>query len=109
MYSGNAEIKRLELISLRFRHSPECSMINHLTASAGNLFRDMKEVNFDLAGVGTILEAKFIVKIGRKERTITLKNNNRSGYDYDDFGVVVDEWLRAVGIIPSAKVLEKAA
>ena len=84
-------------------------MIDQLTTSAGDLFRDMRSVNYNIAGVGTILEAKFAVKIGNKEKTITLKNNNRSGYDYDEFGVVVDEWLRSVGILPSSKALEKAA
>ena len=40
-----------------------------------------------------------VVKIGRSERTIILDASNRSGYDYDDFGMVVDEWLRQVGVI----------
>ena len=109
VYSGTAAVKRLDLISLRFLHSPDCPMIDQLTTSAGDLFRDMRSVNYNIAGVGTILEAKFAVKIGNKEKTITLKNNNRSGYDYDEFGVVVDEWLRSVGILPSSKALEKAA
>ena len=109
VYSGTAAVKRLDLISLRFLHSPDCPMIDQLTTSAGDLFRDMRSVNYNIAGVGTILEAKFAVKIGNKEKTITLKNNNRSGYDYDEFGVVVDEWLRSVGILPTSKALEKAA
>ena len=109
LYSGTADVKRLDLIGLKFLHSPNCSMVGQFSASAGNLFRDFKIADIDISSLGKILEAKFAVKIGLKEKTITLKNNNRSGYEYDEFGVVVDEWLRSVGIIPSTKVMEDAA
>lgn len=80
-----------------------------LDASNDALFQDFKMLDRDIAGIGTIFEARFVVQIGDKERTVVIKNNNRSGYDYDDFGIVVDEWLRSVGIIPSVHALEVAA
>ena len=44
-----------------------------------------------------------------QEKTIILKNNNRSGYEYDEFGKTIDEWLRAVGIIPTPAVMRQVA
>ena len=108
-YTGDAEIRRLDLVGLRFCYSPDCAMVEQLTASAGNLFRDFRTVNFNLAAVGTILEAKFVIRIGDREKTIILKNNNRSGYEYDEFGKIIDEWLRAVGIIPAPSVMRQVA
>ena len=37
-----------------------------------------------------------------------LTHPNRSGYDYDDFGMIVDEWLRQVGIIHTLTKNEEA-
>ena len=58
--------------------------------------------------MGRIIRAKFLVKIGQSERTIILDASNRSGYDYDDFGMVVDAWLRQVGIIHAVMQNEEA-
>lgn len=99
IYRGKASVNRLDLIGLSLYFSENSKMIDDITASAGNLFNDFDDAKRSLSDMGLILEAKFAVKIGRKEKIITLKNNNRSGYDYDEFGVVVDEWLRSVGII----------
>lgn len=109
IYNGASELKRLNLIGLRFYHSASCPMILQACTSSGNLFQDFKVANIDLSDIGIILEAKFIIKIGNKEKTISLKNNNRSGYDFDEFGVIVDEWLRSVGIIPACKKEEMVA
>ncbi len=109
IYTGSADVKRIDLIGLRFQYSPECSMINQLSASAGNLFHDLKTVHYDLSAIGTVLEAKFIIKIGGKERTVVLRNNNRSGYEYDEFGVVIDEWLHSIGIVSASLAQKRAA
>ena len=44
-----------------------------------------------------------------KEKIIILKANNRSGYDYDELGVIIEEWLKSVGIISFIKIREVAA
>lgn len=79
-----------------------------LEAEDGDLFRDMERHQFKLSSMGRIIRAKFLVKIGRAERTIVLDASNRSGYDYDDFGMIVDEWLRQVGIIHTLTQNEEA-
>lgn len=99
IYHGSLELRMLALLSLTAYFTADTLMKHTLTASSGDLFRDLEEADFDLTTMGTILEAKFLVKIGSRERTITLKNSNRSGYDYDDFGIIVDDWLRSVGVI----------
>ena len=108
-YTGNAEIKRLDLIGVRFYYSSDCAMVGQLTTASGNLFSDFRTVGFDISKTGTILEAKFIIRIGDREKTIILKNNNRSGYEYDEFGRIIDEWLRAVGIIPTPLAVKQVA
>jgi hypothetical protein len=108
IYRGDAPVKRLDLLSLKLYYSPTSKMLDQLTASSGNLFNDLEENRRDLSEAGLILEAQFAVKIGRKEKIITLKNNNRSGYDYDEFGQIIDEWLRQVGIIHSSKTSQEA-
>lgn len=109
IYNGTADVRKISLIGLTFWSTPECHMKETLDASNDALFQDFKILDRDIAGIGTIFEARFVVQIGDKERTVVIKNNNRSGYDYDDFGIVVDEWLRSVGIIPSVHALEVAA
>jgi hypothetical protein len=109
IYNGTADVRKISLIGLTFWSTPECHMKETLEASNDDLFRDFAVLDRNISEIGKIFEAKFVVQIGDKERTVIIKNNNRSGYDYDDFGIVVDEWLRSVGIIPSSKALEVAA
>ncbi len=99
VYHGAAEVKSISLLSIKAFLSGSDGMSAILEADDGDLFRDMERHHFKLSSMGRIIRAKFLVKIGRSERTIILDASNRSGYDYDDFGMVVDEWLRQVGII----------
>ncbi len=99
VYHGAAEVKSISLLSIKAFLSGDSGMCAILEADNGDLFRDMERHHFKLSSMGRIIRAKFLVKIGRSERTIILDASNRSGYDYDDFGMVVDEWLRQVGII----------
>lgn len=99
VYHGSAEVKNISLLSIKAYLSGNNGMSAILEADDGDLFRDMERHHFKLSSMGRIIRAKFLVKIGRSERTIILDASNRSGYDYDDFGMVVDEWLRQVGII----------
>jgi hypothetical protein len=80
-------------------YSPGSSLVNSLSESNGNLLRELEYEHYDIANAGKIIEAKFVINFGNKEMTIVLKNNNRSGYDYDESGIVVDDWLRFVGIV----------
>lgn len=99
VYHGAAEVKSISLLSIKAYLSGGDGMSAILEADDGDLFRDMERHHFKLSSMGRIIRAKFLVKIGRSERTIILDASNRSGYDYDDFGMVVDEWLRQVGVI----------
>ena len=99
VYHGAAEVKSISLLSIKAYLSGNNGMSAILEADDGDLFRNMERHHFKLSSMGRIIRAKFLVKIGRSERTIILDASNRSGYDYDDFGMVVDEWLRQVGVI----------
>lgn len=99
VYHGAAEVKSISLLSIKAFLSGDSGMCAILEADNGDLFRDMERHYFKLSSMGRITRAKFLVRIGRSERTIILDASNRSGYDYDDFGMVVDEWLRQVGVI----------
>lgn len=99
VYHGAAEVKSISLLSIKAFLSGDSGMCAILEADNGDLFRDMERHHFKLSSMGRIIRAKFLVKIGRSERTIILDASNRSGYDYDDFGMGVDEWLRQVGVI----------
>ena len=99
VYHGAAEVKSISLLSIKAFLSGDSGMCAILEADNGDLFRDMDRHHFKLTSMGRITRAKFLVRIGRSERTIILDASNRSGYDYDDFGMVVDEWLRQVGVI----------
>lgn len=99
VYHGAAEVKSISLLSIKAFLSGDSGMCAILEADNGDLFRDMERHHFKLSSMGRIIRAKFLVKIGRSERTIILDASNRSGYDYDDFGMVMDEWLRQVGVI----------
>lgn len=99
VYHGAAEVKSISLLSIKAFLSGDSGICAILEADNGDLFRDMERHHFKLSSMGRIIRAKFLVKIGRSERTIILDASNRSGYDYDDFGMVVDEWLRQVGVI----------
>ena len=99
VYHGAAEVKSISLLSIKAFLSGDSGMCAILEADNGDLFRDMDRHHFKLTSMGRITRAKFLVRIGRSERTIILDASNRSGYDYDDFGMVMDEWLRQVGVI----------
>ena len=99
VYPGETEIQNISLVGLKFMYSPGSSLVNSLSESNGNLLRELEYEHYDIANAGKIIEAKFVINFGNKEMTIVLKNNNRSGYDYDESGIVVDDWLRFVGII----------
>jgi len=107
IYHGDANVS-ISLISLKAYISEESGMKEILEAEDGDLFRDMEKYKFKLSSRGRIIKAKFLVKIGKAERTITLDASNRSGYDYDDFGMIVDAWLRQVGIIRTLTKEEEA-
>ena len=108
VYHGAAEVKSISLLSIKAYLSGNNGMSAILEADNGDLFRDMERHYFKLSSLGRIIRAKFLVKIGRSERTIILDASNRSGYDYDDFGMVVDEWLRQVGVIRTIMQNEEA-
>lgn len=108
VYHGAAEVKSISLLSIKAFLSGDSGMCAILEADNGDLFRDMERHHFKLSSMGRIIRAKFLVKIGRSERTIILDASNRSGYDYDDFGMVVDEWLRQVGVIHTLTQNEEA-
>ena len=108
VYHGAAEVKSISLLSIKAFLSGDSGMCAILEADNGDLFRDMERHHFKLSSMGRIIRAKFLVKIGRSERTIILDASNRSGYDYDDFGMVVDAWLRQVGIIHAVMQNEEA-
>lgn len=108
VYHGAAEVKSISLLSIKAFLSGSDGMSAILEADDGDLFRDMERHHFKLSSMGRIIRAKFLVKIGRSERTIILDASNRSGYDYDDFGMVVDEWLRQVGVIHTLTQNEEA-
>ena len=108
VYHGAAEVKSISLLSIKAYLSGNNGMSAILEADNGDLFRDMERHHFKLSSMGRIIRAKFLVKIGRSERTIVLDASNRSGYDYDDFGMVVDEWLRQVGVIRTIMQKEEA-
>lgn len=107
VYHGAAEVKSISLLSVKAFLSGSDGMSAILEADDGDLFRDMERHHFKLSSMGRIIRAKFLVKIGRSERTIILDASNRSGYDYDDFGMVVDEWLRQVGVIHTLEPIPK--
>jgi len=107
IYHGDANV-RISLVSVKAYISEESGMKEILEAEDGDLFRDMEMYKFKLSSRGRIIKAKFLVKIGKAERTITLDASNRSGYDYDDFGMIVDAWLRQVGIIRTLTKEEEA-
>lgn len=108
VYHGAAEVKSISLLSIKAYLNGNNGMSAILEADDGDLFRDMERHHFKLSSMGRIIRAKFLVKIGRSERTIVLDASNRSGYDYDDFGMVVDEWLRQVGVIRTIMQKEEA-
>ena len=108
VYHGAAEVKSISLLSIKAFLSGDSGMCAILEADNGDLFRDMERHHFKLSSMGRIIRAKFLVKIGQSERTIILDASNRSGYDYDDFGMVVDAWLRQVGIIHAVMQNEEA-
>lgn len=108
VYHGAAEVKSISLLSIKAFLSGDSGMCAILEADNGDLFRDMDRHHFKLTSMGRITRAKFLVRIGRSERTIILDASNRSGYDYDDFGMVVDEWLRQVGVIHTIMQNEEA-
>ena len=108
VYHGAAEVKSISLLSIKAFLSGDSGMCAILEADNGDLFRDMDRHHFKLSSMGRITRAKFLVRIGRSERTIILDASNRSGYDYDDFGMVVDEWLRQVGVIHTIMQNEEA-
>ena len=108
VYHGAAEVKSISLLSIKAYLSGNNGMSAILEADNGDLFRDMERHYFKLSSMGRIIRAKFLVKIGRSERTIILDASSRSGYDYDDFGMVVDEWLRQVGVIRTIMQKEEA-
>ena len=108
VYHGAAEVKSISLLSIKAFLSGDSGMCVILEADNGDLFRDMERHYFKLSSMGRITRAKFLVRIGRSERTIILDASNRSGYDYDDFGMVVDEWLRQVGVIRTIMQKEEA-
>lgn len=108
VYHGAAEVKSISLLSIKAFLSGDSGMCAILEADNGDLFRDMERHYFKLSSMGRITRAKFLVRIGRSERTIILDASNRSGYDYDDFGMVVDEWLRQVGVIRTIMQNEEA-
>lgn len=108
VYHGAAEVKSISLLSIKAFLSGDSGMCAILEADNGDLFRDMERHHFKLSSMGRIIRAKFLVKIGQSERTIILDASNRSGYDYDDFGMIVDEWLRQVGIIHAVMQNEEA-
>ena len=108
VYHGAAEVKSISLLSIKAYLSGNNGMSAILEADDGDLFRNMERHHFKLSSMGRIIRAKFLVKIGRSERTIILDASNRSGYDYDDFGMVVDEWLRQVGVIRTIMQNEEA-
>lgn len=108
VYHGAAEVKSISLLSIKAYLNGNNGMSAILEADDGDLFRDMERHYFKLSSMGRIIRAKFLVKIGRSERTIVLDASNRSGYDYDDFGMVVDEWLRQVGVIRTIMQNEEA-
>lgn len=108
VYHGAAEVKSISLLSIKAYLSGNNGMSAILEADNGDLFQDMERHYFKLSSMGRIIRAKFLVKIGRSERTIILDASNRSGYDYDDFGMVVDEWLRQVGVIRTIMQNEEA-
>lgn len=107
-YHGAADVKSISLLSIKAYINDNSGMSAILEAEDGDLFRDMERHQFKLSSMGRIIRAKFLVKIGRAERTIVLDASNRSGYDYDDFGMIVDEWLRQVGIIHTLTQNEEA-
>lgn len=107
-YHGVADVKSISLLSIKAYINDNSGMSAILEAEDGDLFRDMERHQFKLSSMGRIIRAKFLVKIGRAERTIVLDASNRSGYDYDDFGMIVDEWLRQVGIIHTLTQNEEA-
>lgn len=108
VYHGAAEVKSISLLSIKAFLSGDSGMCAILEADNGDLFQDMERHHFKLSSMGRIIRAKFLVKIGQSERTIILDASNRSGYDYDDFGMVVDAWLRQVGIIHAVMQNEEA-
>ena len=108
VYHGAAEVRSISLLSIKAFLSGDSGMCAILEADNGDLFRDMERHYFKLSSMGRITRAKFLVRIGRSERTIILDASNRSGYDYDDFGMVVDEWLRQVGVIRTIMQNEEA-
>lgn len=107
-YHGAADVKSISLLSVRAYFDGDSGMSATLEAADGDLFRDMERQQFVLSNLGRIVKAKFLVKIGRTERTILLDASNRSGYDYDDFGMIVDEWLRQTGVIHTLNRNEEA-
>ena len=108
VYHGAAEVKSISLLSIKAFLSGDSGMCAILEADNGDLFHDMERHRFNLSSMGRIIRAKFLVRIGKMKRTIILDASNRSGYDYDDFGMVVDAWLRQVGIIHAVMQNEEA-
>ena len=96
---ADSEIKRLDLLSIKALFSDDMPLPITISNASGDTLADIDAAKFTLSALGRILELKFLVRIGKREKTIILKNNNRSGYEYDDFGANVDAWLRHVGII----------
>ena len=107
VYHGAAEVT-ISLLSIKAYLKSNSGMTAILEADEEDLFRDMERNRFSLSSMGRIIRAKFLVRIGKMERTIILDASNRSGYDYDDFGMVVDAWLRQVGIIHAVMQNEEA-
>lgn len=107
VYHGAAEVT-ISLLSIKTYLKGNSGMTAILEADEEDLFRDMERNRFSLSSMGRIIRAKFLVRIGKMERTIILDASNRSGYDYDDFGMVVDAWLRQVGIIHAVMQNEEA-
>ena len=107
VYHGAAAVT-ISLLSIKAYLKGNSGMTAILEADEKDLFHDMERHRFNLSSMGRIIRAKFLVRIGKMERTIILDASNRSGYDYDDFGMVVDAWLRQVGIIHAVMQNEEA-
>jgi len=98
-YYRGSGITDIKLVEMWHFATPTSHREIRERATDGDLFLDWEKDGVDITEFGKITHAAFRVCKGSIERTIALDIGNRSGYDYDEFGISVDEWVRHYNVI----------
>ena len=102
LYRGHG-ITGIQLVEAYGAALPGCLFKARYTSPSGDLFCDFEKAGRSLSDMGILYELVFAVQRNGVSRRIKVSASNRSGYDYDEFGIAIDDWFRTDGIIRQAK------